>query len=57
MVSRENKVIIACIALAIGLLYVVTELTTIPQWAFAAIGIGIGVVVPTLINEYLDRSR
>jgi len=54
MVSRENRVIVACIASALVLLYLATELATLPTWGSAAIVLGVGVVVPTLVNTYLD---
>ncbi|KPN29599.1 hypothetical protein SY89_00313 [Halolamina pelagica] len=54
MVSRENTVIAVCIALAIASLYVANSLTTLQQWQSAALILGVGVLVPTLVNEFLD---
>lgn len=57
MVSRENKVIVAFIALAVVLLYIVSAVTTLPTWGSAAIVIGVGVVIPVIINGYLDNRQ
>lgn len=58
MVSRENAVIAACIAAAFGLPVALTAVTTPPTWASAAVLVGVGVVAPQLLNEYLDaRGR
>ena len=57
MVSRENGVIAAYVAVTVLLLYVVTETATPPTWVTAALLLGIGVVAPTLTNEYLDRRN
>jgi len=58
MVSRENTVIAGCIALAIASLYVANTLTTLQQWQSAALILGVGVLLPTLVNEFLDgRER
>ncbi|GAB7011955.1 hypothetical protein [Halolamina salina] len=54
MVSRENTVIAACIALAIASLYVANTLTTLQQWQSAGLILGVGVLLPTLVNEFLD---
>lgn len=55
MVSRENKVIVAFIALAILSLYVLAELSIESIGAGGAVIIGVGVVAPLLVNNYLDR--
>ena len=57
MVSRQNGVIAAYVAATLLLLYVVTETATPPTWVTAALLLGIGVVAPTLTNEYLDRRN
>jgi len=57
MLSRETTITLSFIALAAVLLYVANGLTTPPTWASALILLGVGVVVPTLINEYLDRQE
>jgi len=58
MVSRENKVIAACIALALLVLYVLSETNTLSSpSASAVVLLGIGVLLPTLINEFLGRRE
>lgn len=54
MVSRENKVIVLCIAFAIFLLGVVLAFAEPPTWVSGMMIIGVGVIAPLLINEYLD---
>lgn len=54
MVSRENTVIALCIALAFVTLAVVPESMTRTAWTGAAVVLVVGVIVPTLVNEYLD---
>ena len=56
MVSRENAVIVASIALALLVGYGVFEYTTVSDWVAMAVFLVLGVVVPTLVNEYLDRQ-
>ena len=55
MVSRENKVILAFMALIIPFLYAAAELN-LPLWVGTAIIIGIGVIAPLIVNEYLDNQ-
>jgi len=57
MLSRENKVIVACIGLAALTLYVTAETVTLPPWADSAILLGIGVILPLAVNEYLDSKE
>lgn len=57
MVSRENKVIAGFITLAIILLFGIHSVSEPPTWVSGAIVIGVGVIVPTLINEYLTRTK
>lgn len=54
MLSRENSVIVVCILAAIGLVYALSTLMTLPTWGTVAVVLGIGVLLPTLLNEYLD---
>lgn len=54
MVSRENKVVIVFVALALVVLYGLLEVRDLPTWASSAVIIGIGVVCPVLVNEYLS---
>lgn len=55
MVSRENAVILVCIAAAVLLLYATTLQGEQPAWVGGAVVIGVGVVAPLLVNGYLDR--
>ena len=57
MVSRENKVIAGFIALAVILLFGIHSVLEPPTWVSGAVVIGVGVVVPTLVNEYLTRKE
>ncbi len=54
MVSRENAVIVTCIALTVAA-WVGLDAAgiTYPSWISYALFIGGGVVVPTAINELL----
>lgn len=53
--TRENGVILACIALTIGVLVVTHDPSDPPTWVTGAIVILLGVIVPPLINGVLDR--
>ncbi|WP_176696673.1 hypothetical protein [Haloparvum sedimenti] len=55
MVSRENRVIAVCLAVAVLLLFGLNAVTDPPSWAILAVLLGVGVVVPTLVNEYRSR--
>jgi len=55
MVSRENKVIAAYLVATLLLLFVVIETVSPPSWVSGAIVVGLGVIAPTLTNEYLDK--
>lgn len=54
MVSRENKVIVLFIALSLVTLSLVSEFVSQTAWAGAVVVLVVGVVLPTLVNEYLD---
>lgn len=54
MVSRENRVIVVCIALAVLLLFALDAAAELPSWLILAALLGVSVVLPTLVNEYLD---
>lgn len=56
MVSRENKVITGFVLLAIVLLFGIFSISNPPTWVGGAVILGIGVIAPTLINEYLNRE-
>jgi 2-phosphoglycerate kinase len=57
MVSAENKVIAGFITLAVILLFGIHSVSEPPTWVSGAVVIGVGVIVPTLINEYLTRQE
>jgi uncharacterized protein (DUF983 family) len=57
MPSRENVVIIGFIVLAIVLLFSVHSVSEPPTWVSGAVIIGVGVIVPTLVNEYLTWTE
>jgi hypothetical protein len=53
VLSSENRVIVAGIALSVLTLFVVGRTVgDVPTWVGAAIILGVGVVLPTLVNEY-----
>ena len=56
MVSRENAVILVSMAVALPAAYLVYAFADVPFWADMLVLMGIGVIVPTLVNEYLDRA-
>lgn len=55
MLSRENAVILASMVVAVAAAVLVETYADAPAWVSAGVLIGIGVVVPTVVNEYLDR--
>jgi len=55
MVSRENKVIVAFGALALTLGFGGLLLTSVGGTILTGVILFVGVVVPTAVNEYLDR--
>jgi hypothetical protein len=57
MVSRENKIIAGFITFAIILLFAIHSGSDPPTWVSGAVVIGVGVIVPTLVNEYLTRKE
>jgi hypothetical protein len=56
MVSRENFVILVFVAAALPLGYAIEQVTGQFVFSYAAVLV-FGVVVPTVINEYLDAKR
>jgi hypothetical protein len=54
MVSRETRVGGAFIVLAVLATYGVLQFDP-PDWAAPAILLGVGVVAPLLVNDYLDN--
>lgn len=55
VISRENTVIGAFLALSVLLVFLLTEVTDSPTWASAAVVLAAGVVAPIAVNEALDR--
>jgi hypothetical protein len=55
MVSRENTVILACGAVALTGAYLGHAVTDIDDTVWIAFLLFVGVVLPTTINEALDR--
>ena len=56
MISRENAVILASMTVGLAAALLVGTYADVPTWASLGVLIGLGVVVPTLVNEYLDRQ-
>jgi hypothetical protein len=57
MVSRENKVIVGFGAAALLIMYGMVILTDLPQWVSVAALFVVGILVPQVINNRLDRSE
>jgi hypothetical protein len=57
MVSRENKVIVEFGAAALLIMYGMVILTDLPQWVSVAALFVVGILVPQVINNRLDRSE
>jgi hypothetical protein len=57
MVSRENKVVLICIVLAISLLFGLLSVSDPPTWVSGAVILGFGVIAPLLVNGLLDRRE
>jgi len=57
MVSRENAVVLASLGVALVAAGLVDAYTAAPYWANLGVLVGLGIVVPTLTNEYLDRRQ
>ena len=55
MVSRENAVVFASMGVALLATYLVSAFADLPLWAELLVLVGLGVVVPTLVNDRLDR--
>ncbi|GGL62298.1 hypothetical protein [Halocalculus aciditolerans] len=56
MVSRENLVIGVCVVAALVLGLSVASATSLPSWVALAVFLGVGVLLPNLLNEFL-RTR
>ena len=57
MVSRENRVVLATGSAALVLLYVFAAVVHAPTWVGTGIVLAVGVVLPQLVNDYLDRRE
>lgn len=55
MVSRENRVVLVTGSAALVLLYAFGAVLELPTWVGIAVVLGVGVVLPQLVNDYLDR--
>ncbi len=56
VLSRENRIGIAFIVFALLSAYAALQFDA-PSWAVSAIILGVGVVSPLLLNDYLDRRE
>ena len=54
MLSRENIVILGFIAVAVTAAVGIDTTTTLPSWLPFASLLGLGVIAPLLVNNYLD---
>ncbi|MFU1782696.1 hypothetical protein ACM16X_15040 [Haloarcula japonica] len=54
MVSRENKIVGGFIIVALVLGYASTMLTDVTSTVTLAIFLGVGVIAPMLVTNYLD---
>jgi|GEM_PF-1582882 len=57
MVSRENKVVLTTGTAALVLLYVFATMVHTPTWVGTGVVLVVGVVLPQLVNDYLDRQE
>ena len=55
MFSRETTITWGAVGLALILLYVASTFTGLSDLVVIALVIGVGVLLPTLLNEYLNR--
>ena len=58
MVSRENTVVLVCIAAAMALYFVLVfqRYVSVQDWLAFAVILVVGVVLPQLVNGYLDAG-
>ncbi len=55
MLSRENSIIFAFVVAAVATAVAIeTQFSGLADWISLAVLLGGGVVVPTLVNSYLD---
>ena len=57
MVSRENSVVLVTGSAALVLLYVFAAVVDAPAWVGTGAVLVVGVVLPQLVNSYLDRRE
>jgi len=57
MVSRENKLIVGFGSVAPVLMYAIVVFTSLPQWVSMTVLFVIGIIIPQILNNYLDRTR
>jgi hypothetical protein len=57
MVSRENAVIVACMAVALAAAFGGRVLTDLSDTLLFGVLLLVGVLVPQLVNNYLDRRE
>jgi hypothetical protein len=51
MVSRENKIILACIVVAVPLGFAVASVEGVPDWAGYLVLFVVGVLLPGILTE------
>lgn len=56
MLSEENIIISISILAALAAGAAVYQYTDLPSWVGVAVVIGLGIVVPTLVNEHRRRD-
>ena len=49
--TRENGVVVACIVAALLVAYALDATLDLASWQFAAVVLGVGVVLPTVLTE------
>ena len=54
MLSRENTIILAFVAVAATAAVGIDTVADVPEWLPVGFLIGLGVVAPLLVNSYLD---
>lgn len=57
MVSRENKLIVGFGSVALVLMYAIVLFTSLPQWVSITVLFVIGIIIPQILNNHLDRTR
>jgi predicted signal transduction protein with EAL and GGDEF domain len=57
MLSRENTIILAFVVVATTAAVGIDTVADAPEWLPVGLLIGLGVVVPLLVNSYLDADE